>query len=66
MVKPLYTDSLKSFVGKIPADVEDDMAKIAPMLKRLGYDPEARDPFFGKPDQEVSDKYNEWLKLQTE
>lgn len=66
VVKPLYTDSLKSFVGKIPADVEDDMAKIAPMLKRLGYDPEARDPFFGKPDQEVSDKYNEWLKLQTE
>ena len=34
--KPLYTDSLNSWVGHIPADVEDDMAKIAPMLKTLG------------------------------
>ena len=34
--KPLYTDSLNSWVGHIPSDVEDDMAKIAPMLKTLG------------------------------
>ena len=83
--KPLYTDSLNSWVGHIPADVEDDMAKIAPMLKTLGktltifghssdmsrmwhqecdkitkkhsgYDPEAKNPYYGKPDQEVSDK----------
>ena len=36
MVKPLYTDSLNSWVGHIPEDVENDMAKIAPMLKILG------------------------------
>jgi protein-tyrosine sulfotransferase len=64
VIKPLYTDSLNSWVGHIPADVEDDMAKIAPMLKTLGYDPEAKNPYYGKPDQEVSDKYNAWLKEQ--
>ena len=30
----------------------------------LGYDPDSRDPFYGKPDKEVTDKYNEWLKTQ--
>ena len=52
MVKPLYTDSLNSWVGHVPKDVEDDMSKIAPMLKTLGYDPESRNPYYGKPDQE--------------
>ena len=28
------------------------MAKIAPMLKTLGYEPESRNPYYGKPDQE--------------
>ena len=64
MVKPLYTDSLKSWVGHIPEDVEKDMTKIAPMLKTLGYDGASSDPFYGKPDQEVVDKYQAWLKLQ--
>lgn len=64
VIKPLYTDSLNSWVGHIPADVEEDMAKIAPMLKTLGYDPDAKNPYYGKPDQEVSDKYNAWLKEQ--
>ena len=55
------------------------MAKIAPMLKLLGkinrfiflftffllgYDPDSRDPFYGKPDKEVIQKYNDWLKTQ--
>ena len=79
VVKPLYTDSLNSWVGHIPDDVNDDMAKIAPMLKLLGeinrsikkliffllgYDPDSRDPFYGKPDKEVIQKYNDWLKTQ--
>jgi len=63
VVKPLYTDSLKSWVGHIPEDVEKDMTKIAPMLKTLGYDGASSDPFYGKPDQEVVDKYEAWLKL---
>ena len=64
VVKPLYTDSMKSWVGKIPDDVLDDMAKIAPMLSTLGYDPHSKDPFYGKPDQEVTDKYMKWLETQ--
>ena len=31
-----------------------------------GYDPDSKDPYYGKPDQEVTDKYNEWLKTQNE
>ena len=58
VVKPLYTDSLKSWVGYIPEDVMKDLPKIAPMLKTLGYDPLSKDPFYGKPDQEVQDKYD--------
>ena len=54
----MYTDSLKSWVGHIPDDVMADMAKIAPMLKALGYDPHSKDPSYGKPDQEVQDKYD--------
>ncbi|CBY42939.1 unnamed protein product [Oikopleura dioica] len=64
VVKPLYTDSLKSWVGYIPEDVMKDLPKISPMLKTLGYDPLSKDPFYGKPDQEVQDKYDAWLKTQ--
>lgn len=58
VVKPLYTDSLKSWVGHIPEDVMKDLPKISPMLKKLGYDPLSKDPSYGKPDQEVQDKYD--------
>ena len=50
------------------------------MTSHLGYDPEAKNPYYGKPDQEVTDKvssnfifdhlrliifqYNAWLKEQ--
>ena len=57
---------MKSWVGKIPEDVLDDMAKIAPMLSTLGYDPHSKDPFYGKPDQEVTDKYMKWLERQSD
>lgn len=64
VVKPLYTDSLKSWVGHIPEDVMKDLPKISPMLKILGYDPLSKDPSYGKPDQEVQDKYDAWLETQ--
>ena len=57
-MKPLYTDSLKSWVGHIPDDVMADLPKIAPMMKTLGYDVHSKDPHYGKPDQEVQDKYD--------
>ena len=40
----MNTDALDKWVGHIPADVQRDMADIAPMLRRLGYDPRANPP----------------------
>ena len=42
-------------MGKIPEDVVDDMPKVAPMLRTLGYDPLANPPNYGKPDEQVAD-----------
>ncbi|KAI4815951.1 hypothetical protein KUCAC02_006074, partial [Chaenocephalus aceratus] len=39
VIKPINMEALSKWVGKIPADVVRDMAVIAPMLSRLGYDP---------------------------
>lgn len=44
VMKPVNTDALSTWVGHIPADVMSDMAEIAPMLARLGYDPNANPP----------------------
>nr|XP_039252059.1 protein-tyrosine sulfotransferase 2-like [Styela clava] len=49
--RPLYLDALTSWFGHIPEDVERDMAKIAPMLSKLGYDPYNPRPNFGEPDE---------------
>ncbi|KAF4098404.1 tyrosylprotein sulfotransferase 1, like [Onychostoma macrolepis] len=50
VVKPVNTEALSKWVGKIPADVVNDMASLAPMLSRLGYDPLANPPNYSKPD----------------
>ncbi|XP_061775312.1 protein-tyrosine sulfotransferase 1 [Nerophis ophidion] len=55
VVKPVNMEALSKWVGKIPADVVKDMATIAPMLSRLGYDPQANPPHYGSPDPEVLD-----------
>ncbi|CAL8365389.1 unnamed protein product [Lota lota] len=44
VMRPLNTDALAKWVGHIPPDVLRDMAHIAPMLARLGYDPRANPP----------------------
>ncbi|XP_065143609.1 tyrosylprotein sulfotransferase 1, like [Paramisgurnus dabryanus] len=49
VVKPVNTEALSKWVGKIPADVVSDMASLAPMLSRLGYDPLANPPNYNKP-----------------
>ena len=46
---------MSKWVGHIPDDVVKDMPNIAPMLKILGYDPEANPPNYGKPDPRVAD-----------
>ncbi|CAL8399317.1 unnamed protein product [Boreogadus saida] len=44
VMRPVNTDALDKWVGHIPSDVLRDMADIAPMLRRLGYDPRANPP----------------------
>ncbi|XP_044312065.1 protein-tyrosine sulfotransferase 1 [Varanus komodoensis] len=53
VVKPVNVEALSKWVGKIPADVLRDLPAIAPMLAKLGYDPFANPPNYGKPDQKV-------------
>lgn len=49
VMKPVNTEALSKWVGHIPADVISEMAEIAPMLARLGYDPQANPPDYTKP-----------------
>ncbi|XP_028857631.1 protein-tyrosine sulfotransferase 1 isoform X1 [Denticeps clupeoides] len=55
VIKPVNVEALSKWVGKIPADVLRDMSVIAPMLSRLGYDPHANPPNYGRPDPRVLD-----------
>ncbi|KAM4809013.1 protein-tyrosine sulfotransferase 2 [Rhinophrynus dorsalis] len=50
VMKPVNLEALSKWVGKLPADITDDMHRIAPMLARLGYDPFANPPRYGNPD----------------
>lgn len=54
VMKPVNTDALSKWVGHIPSDVLSDMAEIAPMLARLGYDPHANPPNYTRPEPEAS------------
>ncbi|VDM67094.1 unnamed protein product, partial [Strongylus vulgaris] len=47
VVKPINVDALSKWVGYIPEDVVKDMDEIAPMLRQLGYDPNANPPNYG-------------------
>lgn len=55
IIKPVNLEALHKWVGHIPQDVTDDMPKIAPMLRTLGYDPLANPPNYGQPDPKVAD-----------
>ncbi|XP_023701191.1 protein-tyrosine sulfotransferase 1 isoform X2 [Paramormyrops kingsleyae] len=55
VIKPVNVEALSKWVGKIPPDVLRDMPVIAPMLSRLGYDPHANPPNYGRPDPRVLD-----------
>ncbi|XP_052023483.1 protein-tyrosine sulfotransferase 2 isoform X2 [Apodemus sylvaticus] len=50
VIKPVNLEALSKWSGHIPRDVVRDMAQIAPMLARLGYDPYANPPNYGNPD----------------
>uniref|UniRef100_A0A674P0N3 Protein-tyrosine sulfotransferase n=1 Tax=Takifugu rubripes TaxID=31033 RepID=A0A674P0N3_TAKRU len=54
VMKPVNTEALSKWVGQIPADVISEMDEIAPMLSRLGYDPQANPPDYTKPEPMLS------------
>ncbi|XP_028827783.1 LOW QUALITY PROTEIN: protein-tyrosine sulfotransferase 2 [Denticeps clupeoides] len=62
VIKPVNLEALTRWVGQIPADVLAEMDIIAPMLKRLGYDPNANPPDYGQPDPEVVNNTKRVLK----
>merc|ERR1711874_159892 len=53
IVKPVNAEALSKWVGTFPNDLVEDMADVAPMLSKLGYDPSMNPPFYGSPDNEV-------------
>ncbi|KAG7263882.1 hypothetical protein CRUP_034221 [Coryphaenoides rupestris] len=58
VMKPVNTDALDKWVGHIPADVLRDMADIAPMLQRLGYDPRANPPDYRRERMAIASLFN--------
>ncbi|CAN7944210.1 unnamed protein product [Ixodes pacificus] len=73
VIKPINLGALSKWVGHIPEDVVRDMAKVAPMLAQLGYDPAANPPDYGQPDNfvlnntlEIKKKMEEWQARERE
>ena len=64
VIKPVNMEALVKWVDHVPADVRHDIHKIAPMLSRLGYDPDAYPPTYGQADAIVAN--NTWLVKQNE
>uniref|UniRef100_A0ABI8AAZ6 Protein-tyrosine sulfotransferase n=1 Tax=Felis catus TaxID=9685 RepID=A0ABI8AAZ6_FELCA len=62
VIKPVNLEALSKWTGHIPGDVVRDMAQIAPMLARLGYDPYANPPNYGNPDPIVVNNTHRVLK----
>ncbi|KAL2099858.1 hypothetical protein ACEWY4_004252 [Coilia grayii] len=62
VIKPVNLEALTRWVGHIPDDVLADMKNIAPMLSRLGYDPNANPPNYGQPDAVVINNTDRVLK----
>jgi protein-tyrosine sulfotransferase len=55
VIKPINLEALYSWVGKIPLDTVENMDSIAPMLRKLGYDPEMNPPNYGEADSRVKE-----------
>lgn len=59
IIKPINLDALTQWVGTFPEEVLEEMAEVAPMLARLGYDPAANPPHYGVPDGVVTNNTKE-------
>jgi protein-tyrosine sulfotransferase len=54
VIKPVNLEGLSHWVDSVPLDVRRDIRQIAPMLARLGYDPDAYPPNYGEADTIVA------------
>ena len=59
VIKPINLEALTKWVGHVPSDVKKELDKLAPMLKRLGYDTQSEVPTYGVADQLVLDNMDE-------
>jgi len=59
VIKPVNLEALSKWVGKIPKEVVADMDKVAPMLRKLGYDPFGNPPKYGEPEKVVRENTND-------
>jgi hypothetical protein len=69
VIKPVNLEALTSWAGSVPDDVRKNIRDIAPMLARLGYDPDAYPPNYGEADSFVANntlliKHNQQYWLQ--
>jgi len=64
VIKPVNLEALSKWVGKIPKDVVAEMDTVAPMLRKLGYDPNGNPPNYGEPEKVVEENTNEIQKNQ--
>ena len=55
VIKPVNLEALSKWVGQIPGDVLPQMDQIAPMLRKLGYDPYANPPNYGEADKKIQE-----------
>lgn len=58
VIKPINLEALTKWVGHIPNDVRQEIDKLAPMLKKLGYDTKSNVPSYGIPDEFVLENMN--------
>lgn len=55
VIKPVNLEALSKWVGKIPGEALSQMDTIAPMLRKLGYDPFANPPNYGNADPKIKE-----------
>ena len=62
IIQPVNTRALSKWVGSFPNHVLEDMEVIAPMLRRLGYDPTKNPPNYGRPARDIINNTNQVLE----
>ena len=62
VIQPVNIKALSKWVGSFPDHILDDMEVIAPMLRKLGYDPTKNPPNYGRPARDIINNTNQVLE----